>query len=135
MADANGYAAGLRAWQIATQAKTRAVFADMAAAVHESIVDGSPVTGAPGQPVDTSNLKTSWQLDFAPDMRSATIGTNVAYAPDIEDGMRTARSGQVTGRTQQRLTLRSRVGGFHSVKLTVANADRLLAAVVARFRR
>ncbi len=97
---------------------TRAVYVATAAAVQESVKTGRPETGAPGQPVDIGNLRNSWTLDVGPAV--ATIATNAAYARAIEDGV--GRFGP--------LTRRSRVGGFHSVKLTIAGFDRLLRSVV-----
>ena len=85
-----------------------------------SIQEGSELTGAPGQPVDTGALRASWQL--IPRADSLTIGTNVVYAEAIEDGI--GKYGP--------LVLRSQVGGFHSVAQTVANMDRIVAAVVDR---
>lgn len=77
--------------------------------VTRSVVEGSTITGAPGQPVDTGNLRSSWQQsDVSPYVRE--ISTNVEYAPYIEDG----------GNDVAAFTLRSEVGGFHSVKLTEA---------------
>jgi hypothetical protein len=62
--------------------------------------------------VSTGNLKASWQLTFeSPD--AALISSNVEYAEIIEDNIRGA-------------TLRSKVGGFHSVKLTIAGWQRLV---------
>lgn len=61
-------------------------FVNVASAAHESIVNGSPVTGAPGQPVDTGNLRASWHLEF-PSKESAVISTNVEYAPYVEAGV------------------------------------------------
>jgi hypothetical protein len=84
----------------------------------ESIVQGHVVTGAPGQPVDTGHLKGSWQnIPLEPLTR--LIVTNVVYAPAIEDGI--GRYGP--------LTLRSAVGGFHSVKLTRAAWPRIVDTV------
>lgn len=76
------------------------------ATVHafDSIRYGSPVTGAPGQPVDTGELLASWELNPT-GPRSATMISNVVHADIIEHNRRGA-------------TLRSKVGGFHSVKLT-----------------
>jgi hypothetical protein len=116
------YADDIRRFQVKVAAATRDTFVDFVSALKGSIVEGSPVTGAPGQPVDTGALRNSWQDVVAPDFSEATIGTNVVYAPPIEDGV--GRFGP--------LTLRSKVGGFHSVKLTVANADALLVDVAER---
>ena len=108
----------LAAWVAKIHARNKAVFVNTAAAVKGSIVDGSPTTGAPGQPVDTGTLKASWQLAFeSPSV--ALISTNVKYAPVIEDNVRGA-------------TLRSAVGGFHSVRYTVAGFERLVAVEVRR---
>lgn len=91
-----------------------------------SIVEGSELTGAPGQPVDTGFLKGSWQAVFeSPNV--AVIGTNAEYAESIEDGLSYAHGGTP-------MTLRSDVGGFHSVALTVAGFDRIVEAVKARVR-
>lgn len=77
--------------------------------VNKSVVFGSELTGAPGQPVDTGFLRSSWIAEVvAPGVRQ--ISTNVVYAPFIEDG----------GNDLAAFTLRSEVGGFHSVKLTEA---------------
>lgn len=86
-----------------------------------SIVEGSPITGAPGQPVDTGNLKGSWQniIDGPLERR---IVTNASYALNVEDNI--GRNGP--------MQLRSQVGGFHSVKLTMAGFPAIVEAVVTR---
>lgn len=98
-----------------TEAKRRAVFLNTVSATKDSIVNGSPLTAAPGQPVDTGNLRNSWDHAFEGGGDAATIFTNVEYAPIIEDNVRGA-------------TLRSQVGGFHSVKLTVAGFEKIVDA-------
>lgn len=109
------------------QATSQAHFVNVVSALAASITDGSPVTGSPGQPVDTGNLKASWHTDFT-SPRQAMISTNVEYAPYIEDGIVPlgGRRGNATGSSSQRLTLRSQVGGFHSVALTIAGFDRVI---------
>jgi hypothetical protein len=96
----------------------------VATAVLDSIRFGSPLTGAPGQPVQTSNLLKSWQLTF-PDAMTGRITTNVIYAPLIEEGV---------SRFGRPLTLRSAVGGFHSVALTRAGFQRLANHEVERLK-
>lgn len=123
------FADDLNKFTLKVHAQTRGVFMRTVQLVQGSVVHGSPVTGAPGQPVKTGYLKNSWQ----PIRESATsylIATNVVYAPEIEAGMRLARTGQVTGNTTQRLTLRSPTGGFHSVALTIAGFQRLVAQAI-----
>ena len=83
------------------------IHARTAFAMRDSVVDGSPTTGAPGQPVDLSTLKNSWQLTF-PSPLLARLVTSLAYAEGIENGV--GPHGPIT--------LRSTVGGFHSVKMT-----------------
>lgn len=87
--------------------------------VERSIKFGSEITGAPGQPVDTGNLLNSWSTFWETPGIAASIITNCIYAPDIEDGTRNGRA----------MTLRSQVGGFHSVKLTRVAFPRIIATV------
>jgi hypothetical protein len=122
--------------------RTQDVVTASALKVHESIVAGSALTGAPGQPVDTGYLRSSWIVAFdtspsyppapagsttgrtdasppspAPPQGnvgktySATVTTNVEYAPYIEEGLRATRSA---------------VGGPGSVKLTRAAWSRIV---------
>jgi hypothetical protein len=112
------YAEDIRRFQHKAGALPRAVFASLATKVHASVKEGSVTTGAPGQPVDTGNLRDSWILAFEGD--HAEVRTNVEYAPAIEDGVG----------PHGPLTLRSAVGGFFSVRLTVAGADLLQAEAV-----
>jgi hypothetical protein len=106
---------------VKVKTRTQSTFLGVATKAHQSITVGHPATGAPGQPVDIGNLVNSWTLSFELG-RTATISTNVAYAPPIEDGI--AASGKP-------IQFRSAVGGAHSVKLTVANADALQAEALA----
>lgn len=103
----------LKRFAVKVETQSQAVFVNVASAVQHSITDGSAVTGAPGQPVDTGNLKASWHLEFETPT-SALISTNVEYAPIIEYNERGA-------------TLRSKVGGFHSVALTRAGLPLIVA--------
>lgn len=83
-----------------------------------SIQDGSEITGSPGQPVDTGELKTSWGKWYESD-NVAHIDTNINYAPYIEQG----------GNSRGPFTLRSSVGGFNSVEWTLAGFDLIVGHV------
>lgn len=100
------------------------VFTGIVEEATRSVVDGSEITGSEGQPVQTGALKASWQTVYE-SPSSAIIGTNVVYAPSIEDGVSYAHGGRP-------LTLRSEVGGFFSVRKTVAGIGAIKDAVVAR---
>lgn len=114
----------LRAFALKVQARQRDIFVGCATAVHQSVVEGSPITAAPGQPVDTGNLRASWQLRFEGDL-SAVTSTPVVYAPPIEEGRG----------PHGPLTLRSQVGGFHSVALTRAGWQAIVNDVAAKVVR
>lgn len=106
------------------------VFYGTATALQESIVEGSATTAAPGQPVDLGALKGSWQLTY-PEAYLARTATGLEYAKAIEEGQQppyTRADGTVV--SPSAMTLRSEVGGFHSVKLTRAGFRPLVRAVV-----
>jgi hypothetical protein len=87
-----------------TDDKARRLLDNIDAHVGRSIMYGSPVTGAPGQPVDKGELLESWVRLKRGKFAVAWISRKF-YAPIIEDNWREAQ-------------LRSKVGGFHSVKMT-----------------
>lgn len=102
-------------WLAKVERRRRDLFINVASATLRSIQFGSPVTGAPGQPVQSGALLNSWQLTFESQVL-ALIATRLVYAPLIEDG-----EGPYGP-----LRLRSAVGGFHSVKLTRAGFRRIV---------
>jgi hypothetical protein len=108
--------ADIRRFTVKLENLDRGLLPAVGATMHESIVDGTPLTGAPGQPVDEGNLKASWQLTF-PSPEVAEIITKSDYAVPNETGIRH------DGRPY---LLRSPVGGRHSVALTVLGADRII---------
>jgi hypothetical protein len=108
----------LRDWGDKAKRREGAVFHTAVFTAHKSITVGSPLTGAPGQPVDTGRLRNSWQIVIL-SPREVRILTSMKYARSIEDGLSYAHAGKP-------LTLRSQVGGFHSLKLTVANWNRIV---------
>lgn len=116
-----GFGADLKLFAEKVELRQRDVFLGAVLEVHDSIVHGSAITGSPGQPVDTGNLRASWQFSF-PEQWVGEISTNVEYAPAIEEGI----SGDGP------MTLRSEVGGFHSVAATRSNWDRIVEDIVRR---
>ncbi len=86
-----------------------------AQAAYDSIRDGSPITGAPGQPVDTGELYNSWEMR-KDGPHEWTIESKAPHAGFVEENSR-----GVTFKNH----------GPHSVKLTRLGWRRL-AADVAR---
>ena len=133
MAD-NTFDAQLRDFNAKLARRVHDVFVRSTEEVQESIVEGSPVTGAPGQPVDTGLLKGSW----VPKRHERFLwdtSTPVAYAPVVEEGgltMASSRSGAMSG---SRYTLRSESGGWHSVKTTRAAWQKIVDHAVREVAR
>lgn len=120
------------------EARTQEIFVGTVVEAQRSIVEGSEITSAPGQPVDTGFLKGSWQLTF-PSTTKATISTNVAYAPVIEEGVRSkfninGRQRPLVSEGGPRSNGPSLVGGQHSVKLTINGLQRIVDIVTKRGR-
>lgn len=107
----------------------RVTFLRIVTGASDSIQFGSLLTGSRGQPVASGQLKGSVQTEIDETGLRATIGVGqgLPYARSIEDG--------IDGRTGRPLTLRSEVGGFHSVALTVAGMPNIIAAAVGETRR
>lgn len=114
---------------------TNDVFVGVVEECERSIVSGSEITSAPGQPVGQYGvgynqgavggfLKGSWQRWFT-SPTEAHIATSAVYAPSIEDGVSYAHGGTD-------MNLRSSVGGFHSVKMTIAGFQRIVDYVVRK---
>lgn len=123
----------VRRFQQLVRVRSQAVFSRITQEVQRSIVEGSELTGAPGQPVDTGALRNSWLGEFLTAW-TWQLTTNLEYAWGIEHGLRYATRGNVSGQTLQRLTLRSSVGGFHSVALTLAGLQTIVKYAVAQER-
>ncbi len=96
------------------------VFHGVTEEVHRSIVEGSQITSAPGQAVDTGALRASFTPQFL-DENTWQTTTHLKYAPIMEENLRGAQ-------------LRSAVGGFHSVALTRVGFPRIVDYVVTKVR-
>lgn len=123
----------VRAFAVKVEERNAALFPNIVSATMDSIVNGSPLTGAPGQPVGQygpgyhqgevgGDLKASWQVsDVTP--VSALISTNSQHAVQNEYGI-SATGGPYIQRTS--------IGGRHSVGLTIAGFQRIVDAEVAK---
>lgn len=118
------FTSDIRAFALKVEQRQRDIFVGCATEVHRSVVEGSAVTGAPGQPVDTGALRASWNLRFESE-HSALTSTNLVYAPIIEEGR--GPHGPIT--------IRSQVGGTNSVALTRAGWQATANHVTARVVR
>lgn len=117
------FADDLKRFSAKVDARNKAIFVNTASAAKDSIVNGSSVTGAPGQPVQDGILRGSWQLQYE-SPTAALISTNAAHAQSNEDGIARPSGGPYIQR--------SPVGGRHSVKLTVLGIDRLIEVETAK---
>jgi hypothetical protein len=113
------FASDLNGFANLVERRTKAAFVMCATEVQRSVVEGSEITGAPGQPVDTGNLRDSWIPEFVSDTHWQTT-TKVEYAPHVEDNVR---------------GVQHRNHGPHSVKLTVAGWQRIVSQVCAEVKR
>ena len=127
------FASELEALGLTNETLLHDAFVKATELVHGSILDGSELTGSPGQPIVTGALYASWIPEFTSDS-TWEISTNLAYARPIEDGANdraffdpSRQNGSITNRRE-----RSPVGGYHSVKLTEASWDRIVVEAVAQ---
>jgi hypothetical protein len=91
------------------EAMTKQVFVDVATEAHRSIVEGSELTGAPGQPVDTGYLRASWLLAFGEMPAFALSGEGPKKDPAWTGGASAPRC--AAGRAGERDTGIHRDGG------------------------
>lgn len=96
--------------------RLRAIFLDATVEVQRSIVEGSELTGSPGQPVQRGTLRGSWVPGFTGHWTWSTT-SKLVYAPVIESGP---------------ITIRSSVGGQRSVEKTRTGWPRIVDAVTKR---
>lgn len=92
------------------------VFVNSANAAHASIKYGSPVTGAPGQPVASGETRDSWgEGPEFPSRDVAVIATADPNARRVEDGLEHYRN-----------------HGPHSLALTIVGFPQLVSAEVRK---
>jgi len=119
----NEFVAAINAWTTATERRVLDAFVFCTEEVRRSVVEGSALTGAPGQPVDTGALRSSWIGEFQGAL-VYELTTKSQYAPYIEDGGNARGRFRPPGtgiRLRNGRNVKSTVGGFHSVKLTTTS--------------
>jgi hypothetical protein len=99
----------------------RVVFTILKTETQAAVTVGNPRSGSPGQPVQSGRLRASFIPEDVNE-RTWQTTTNLPYARAIEDGVG----------PHGPLTLRSPVGGFHSIKLLRLNWSNVVAYAVAQ---
>ena len=123
-----GFRDDLSSFGVRMERKSKDVFVATTVEVRRSVVEGSEITNAPGQPIDTGALRASFIDDFEGSGRWR-ITTNQSYARHIEDngGDVGDSSGDVIrGGSAPNPKGPSTVGGHHSVKKTRAAWQRIV---------
>ena len=112
MSDAASFNRDLSRHRFKVRQRLKKVVDASADEIQKSITVGSGITGAPGSPVDTGELRGAWLAEYLSFWHWRTTNDK-PYARFIEEGQ---------------YIQRSEVGGPHSVKLTRAALPRLLEA-------
>ena len=102
----------------AIDARTSKVMDELEGLAYDSIVNGSPLTGSPGQPRDLRKPDSWSKTKLSEGER--IISSVEPSALSVEDGIAYKKGGQPIKR------LKSDIGGFHSVALTAQNGDKLI---------
>jgi hypothetical protein len=121
----------VRAWGEKVTRRAVDTVTETGVEVQRSVTEGSEITGAPGQPVDTGALVGS----FIPNRVSEFVWettTNLVYAPAVEEGIQEPyyRDGKLI--TPRAMQFQSPIGGAHSVALTVAGMQGIVDVSVER---
>jgi hypothetical protein len=130
----SSFSADLNKFVLKLERGSRAVFTGAVEEVHRSVTVGSPLTGAPGQPVDTGFLLNSWVLRYT-SRTTAETSTHASYAPVIEYKLPSAYdpSGQDRPpREPGRRHRKSTIGGNRSVALTVGGWQNIVDHVARK---
>jgi hypothetical protein len=117
----SGFTDTCTAWAEKAKRRLRLVAEGSVRAARDSIVDGSALTGAPGQPDRSGELVESWIEEIGP--TSGRVVTEEPYAPVIEAGVE--RGSPIVYASG---------GGAHSVKLTIAAFPRIVQDQVQQAR-
>lgn len=123
--DRRGGFTGLNRFQRQLAAFETDLLPELGALMHQSIVHGSRLTGAPGQPVELGDLLRSWGVSF-PSPTSVQVSSDSPYARPNEDGVRAGGKPYVQ---------RSARGGRHSVRLTRRGLDKLVGQAAENVKR
>lgn len=120
----------LQAFAQKVEQRNRDIFVGTTTEVTRSMADGSELTGALGQPVDTAALRTDWATNgnFTGPWQWET-GTNKDYAEVIEYDLPTP-SGKNFSQTQK-----SPVGGCHSRAATIGGWQNIVNHVTGEVTR
>lgn len=120
---AAAFQASLMRFTRTLELREQAVFDGALELMFESIVHGSPLTGAPGQPVRTGQLRDSWEIvHLSPTV--AKVVSRLGYAWPVEHNA--WGDGEATV---------FRNHGPHSVKRTRAGFARIVDFVLRRARQ
>ncbi len=129
---AGSFKSGMERAAVRIRSKAEIVHEANSAKTFTSIVFGSNLTGAPGQPIgpDTDTreggaLRESWKNAPVGPLQNR-ITTDSPYAKSNEDGIARPGGGPYV--------LRSKVGGRHSVALTIAGFPHIVASSLAEVR-
>ena len=140
MSGAAEFEAQVHAFEVKLDHKLRRVVNGCAIELQRSVVEGSEITGAPGQPVDTGFLWSSWIGHFTDPWRWL-LTTPASYARVIEENMREAFDPKGVDRPKEMVSQGgtnrkgpSTRGGHHSVKLTRGGWQKIVDAVARRVR-
>lgn len=113
--------------RVNTKKAANGAFVTATETVHLSIVDGHPITGALGQPIQSGDLRNSFDPSFLSRYLWRDV-TNLIYAQYIEEGIRR----QHWKNPGEPLIKRSIKGGFHSVKMTRSAWQRIVDDAITR---